>query len=79
MLALSDQRSLSSPEDRFQHCLYCGKPLVVLVNDRRGGACYDCLSLLGPEAQPCPECGAEITPAQRALGCPDCGWSPVAN
>jgi DNA-directed RNA polymerase subunit RPC12/RpoP len=79
MLVLSDQRSVSPPEDRFQACLYCGKPLVLLVNDRRGGACFDCLALSGPEARPCPECGTEIAPPQRSIGCPECGWSPLRN
>jgi hypothetical protein len=79
MLSLSDQRSFSTDEDRFQHCLYCGKPLVILPNDRRAGSCFDCLSLLGPEAAPCPECGAEIAPPQRSVGCARCGWSPLRD
>ncbi|HEV2316288.1 MAG TPA: hypothetical protein VGV89_01770 [Thermoplasmata archaeon] len=65
--------------DRLQSCLSCGKPLVTLPNDRRGGVCFDCLSLLGPEATPCPECGAEIAPPQRTIGCPRCGWSPLRD
>jgi predicted amidophosphoribosyltransferase len=79
MLSVSDQRSFSSVEDRYQHCLFCGKALVLLPNDRRDGACFDCLSLLGPEAQPCPECGAEIAPPQRSIGCPSCNWSPLRD
>ncbi|MGI0053999.1 MAG: hypothetical protein ACREC5_03945 [Thermoplasmata archaeon] len=77
MLSFSDTRSFSTDEERFQFCLYCGKPLVLLPSDRRGGACFDCLSLLGPgEPRACPECGAEIPPRQRAAGCPSCRWSP---
>jgi hypothetical protein len=77
MLSSADSRRFVAVEDRYQHCLYCGQTLVVLPNDRRGGACFDCLSLLGPEAKPCPECGAEIAPPQRAIGCRTCGWSPL--
>lgn len=74
MLLFADQRSFASPEERFQHCAFCGREVVVLPNDRRQGACFDCLSLLGPEAVPCPSCGEEIPPSQRSLGCPACGW-----
>ncbi|MHB8351416.1 MAG: hypothetical protein ACYDFT_01785 [Thermoplasmata archaeon] len=77
MLSFSDGRAFSSDEERFQQCLFCGKPLVLLPDDRRGGACFDCLSLLGPEPRPCPECGAEIASRQRAVGCANCGWSPL--
>ncbi len=76
MLSFSDGRAFSTPEERFQPCLYCGKALVLLPEDRRGGACFDCLSLLGPEPRPCPECGVEIAPSRRAAGCVVCGWSP---
>jgi uncharacterized protein with PIN domain len=79
MLSVSDARSFSTVEDRYQRCLFCGKSLVVLPNDRRDSTCFDCLSLLGPEAQPCPECGAEIAPPQRATGCLSCGWSPLRD
>jgi uncharacterized protein with PIN domain len=78
MLAFSDIRSYAAPEERFTHCLYCGRGLYVLSNDRRGGACFDCLSLLGPEATRCSECGAEIAPAQREGGCPSCSRLPAA-
>ncbi|MCI4362657.1 MAG: hydrogenase maturation nickel metallochaperone HypA, partial [Thermoplasmata archaeon] len=60
-------------EDRFQRCTFCGKDLVVLPNDRRGGACFDCLSLMGPDPIPCAECGADVPLPQRASGCPRCG------
>ncbi len=79
MLSVYDQRSFSSDEDRLGRCVFCGKSLVVLPNDRRGGSCFDCLSLLGPEAPPCPECGAEIAPPQRSAGCLRCGWSPLRD
>lgn len=76
MLSVYDRRGFSSDEDRFGHCVFCGKTLVVLPNDRRGGSCFDCLTLLGPEAALCPECGAEIAPAQRPIGCGRCGALP---
>ena len=79
MLSFADHRVFSSSEDRFQRCTSCGKELVVLPEDRRGGVCFDCLSLLGPEAIACPECGWEIASDRRALGCPRCGWSPIAD
>jgi uncharacterized protein with PIN domain len=76
MLSFSDARVFSVSEDRYQRCLYCGKLLVVLPDDRRGGACFDCLSLLGPESVPCPDCGGEIPEARRVTGCGRCGWAP---
>jgi DNA-directed RNA polymerase subunit RPC12/RpoP len=76
MLSISDGRSFSTEDDRFARCIFCGKSLVVLPNDRRGGACFDCLSLLGTETRPCPACGTEISSTQRPVGCPRCGWSP---
>jgi DNA-directed RNA polymerase subunit RPC12/RpoP len=78
MLVASDRRSFASEEDRYQACSYCGREIVVLPNDRRGGACFDCLSLIGPEPGPCPECGEEIPAASRAIGCPGCGWGARA-
>jgi predicted amidophosphoribosyltransferase len=45
----------------------------VLPSDRRGGSCFDCLSLLGPDPVPCPECGADVPLPQRSTGCPRCG------
>jgi len=79
MLLFADQRSFSTSEDRFQHCAICGKDLVVLPNDRRGGSCYDCLSLSGTELIDCPECGASIAPGQRLTGCPHCGFYARAS
>ncbi len=76
MLLFADQRSFSTSEERFQPCAFCGRDLVVLPNDRRQGACFDCLTLLGPEAVPCPDCSTEIPPSRRSLGCPSCGWYP---
>ncbi len=76
MLARADLRGFTSPEDRYQHCLFCGKEIVVLPADRRGGACFDCFSFLGPEPMPCPECGTEIESSLRAAGCYRCGWFP---
>ncbi|HZY70798.1 MAG TPA: hypothetical protein VFF67_07480 [Thermoplasmata archaeon] len=78
MLARSDLRSFTSAEERFQHCTYCGKDLVVLPNDRRDGSCFDCLSLLGADPQLCPECGSEVPAARRLTGCPRCGASVEA-
>ena len=74
MLAATDRRTFSAADDRFQACTYCGRDLVVLPNDRRGGACFDCLSLLGPVSAPCPECAVEIPGPSRSIGCPSCGW-----
>lgn len=76
MLSFADSRSFTTIEDRYQRCTFCGRDLVVLPNDRRGGACFDCLSLLGPDPVPCPECGSEIPPSRRAMGCSRCGWYP---
>ena len=79
MLSFADSRSFTAFDDRFQHCTSCGRDLVVLPNDRRGGSCFDCLSLLGAELAPCPECQYEIEPARRGLGCPRCGWLPFGD
>lgn len=76
MLSFADLREFSTADDRFQRCTYCGKGLVVLPDDRRGGSCFDCLTLLGPEAAECPDCGAEIAASRRAFGCLSCGWAP---
>ena len=77
MLLFADHRSFSVPDDRYSHCVFCGKDLVVLPGDRRGSSCFDCLPLLGPEPAPCPECDYEIPGSRRALGCPACGWFPA--
>ncbi|HEV2429137.1 MAG TPA: hypothetical protein VGV64_04740 [Thermoplasmata archaeon] len=79
MLSFADHRVFSSVEDRFQSCMFCGKELVVLPNDRRGGACFDCLSLLGPDPVPCPGCGSEMPTSQPIGGCRRCGWKPSAE
>ncbi len=75
MLSTADFRVFTAPEERFQRCAYCGKEVVVLPNDRRGGSCFDCLSILGMDEPPCPECGGEIPPGRRASGCARCGWT----
>jgi len=74
MLSFSDHRATCSSEDRYQRCMFCGKELVVLPDDRREGACFDCFSLLGSEPVPCPECGSAIPEARRSTGCARCGW-----
>jgi len=76
MLVFSDLRSFTSEEERFARCLFCGRELVLLPEDRRRGACYDCLSLSVPSAVPCPECGTTIPGEERGLGCPECRWYP---
>lgn len=73
MLVAADARSFSTDDERFQHCAFCGKDLVVLPNDRRGGACFDCLVLTGPEPAACAECGAEYPQPRLDHGCPNCG------
>ena len=78
MLASVDRRTFSAEEDRIQPCTYCGRTIVVLPNDRRGGACFDCLALSGPGSAPCPECTVEIPADARGIGCPSCGWGPGA-
>ncbi len=77
MLSFGDSRSFPTSDERFSHCLFCGRLIVVLPEDRRGGACYDCLSLSVPPATPCPECRHEIPGEDRALGCAECGWYPL--
>ena len=76
MLLFSDFRDRAAEEDRLSRCLYCGRELVLLPDDRRGGACFDCLALSVPSPSPCPECGASIPGEERALGCPECRWFP---
>jgi hypothetical protein len=79
MLSFADIRSLDSSEERLSHCVFCGKDLVLLPDDRRQGSCFDCLSLALPAPVPCPECGAEIAGEERAAGCVRCGWYPVGG
>ena len=69
MLLFADQRSFPSSDERFQHCTGCGKDLVVLPNDRRGGSCYDCLSLSGTDyaVAPEPTLASVVTPHLLAL------------
>jgi len=76
MLSLGDSRLFLVPEDRYSHCVFCGRDLVVLPNDRRRGACFDCYSPLGPESVDCPGCGFEIPGEERTAGCPRCGLCP---
>ncbi len=79
MLLFADQRAFSSEEDRYARCVFCGKELILLPEDRRGSSCFDCLPLLGPEPAPCPECGYSIPGERRAIGCPACGWYPPTD
>jgi hypothetical protein len=79
MLVFSDSRGVSSPEDRFSRCLFCGKELVLLPDDRRRGSCFDCLSLSFPEARPCPNCGVPIPGEERGSGCSNCRWYPLRD
>jgi uncharacterized protein with PIN domain len=79
MLLFSDLRSFPTSEERFSRCLYCGREIVLLPNDRRRGACFDCLALAVPPAVACPQCGATIAGEERALGCPECRWYPARD
>ena len=76
MLLFADSRRFSSSEERLSRCVFCDKDLVLLPDDRRRGACFDCLELAVPMSVPCPSCGNEIDGGARALGCPDCRWYP---
>lgn len=78
MLAEADVRVFSSLEEKFQHCLSCGKELVVLPDDRRHGLCFDCTTPLGPLSTECPGCGYWLEGETLALPCPRCGVSPAA-
>jgi predicted amidophosphoribosyltransferase len=71
-----DARTFRIRDERFQQCAFCGKDLVVLPNDRRGGACFDCLSLVGSDEIACPGCGAPLAVHLRVAGCGRCGWFP---
>lgn len=79
MLVFSDSRGFVASEDRFSRCLYCGKEIVLLPDDRRGGACFDCLALSLPSARPCPSCGVEISGEDRSIGCANCRWYPLRD
>jgi len=76
MLSLADSRLFAEADDRYSHCVFCGRDLIVLPNDCRRGACFDCYSPLGPESLECPACGFEIPGEDRVAGCPRCGLSP---
>ncbi|HTT73757.1 MAG TPA: hypothetical protein VMG99_06395 [Thermoplasmata archaeon] len=79
MLSFSDSRGFPSPDERYGSCLYCGRGIVLLPDDRRRGSCFDCLSLSVPAPVPCPDCGATIPGEERAVGCANCGWYPVRD
>ena len=77
MLSFGDIRSFETADERFSHCLYCGRLIAVLPDDCRGGSCFDCLTLSVAAPVPCPDCSAPIPGEDRALGCPECGWYPL--
>ena len=79
MLLFADQRGSASADERFSRCLYCGKEIVLLPDDRRRGSCFDCLALAVAPASVCPQCGAAIPGDERALGCPECRWYPARD
>jgi hypothetical protein len=79
MLSFADNRGFPSSDERYARCLFCGKEMVVLPNDRRAGSCFDCLSLSVPVARPCPGCGSFIPGEERAVGCSACGWYPLRD
>ncbi|HXW66356.1 MAG TPA: hypothetical protein VEL82_00500 [Thermoplasmata archaeon] len=74
MLSFADIRPAGTSEERLSQCVFCGKDLVLLPDDRRQGSCFDCLALSVPIPRPCPQCGAEIPGESRAAGCANCGW-----
>lgn len=77
MLSFGDIRSFENGDERFSHCLFCGRLVCVLPDDRREGSCFDCLALSVAEPVPCPDCRALISGEDRALGCGECGWYPL--
>ncbi|HTP55850.1 MAG TPA: hypothetical protein VML53_04180 [Thermoplasmata archaeon] len=79
MLSFADARGSNPADERYARCLFCGKEMVVLPNDRRGGSCFDCLALSVPVARPCPGCGGTIPGEERAVGCASCGWYPLRD
>ena len=79
MLVFADQRSFSTAEERFSRCRFCGREMVLLPEDRRRGACFDCLTRSVALPVPCPQCGATIAGEERALGCPECRWFPAGD
>ncbi len=79
MLSFSDSRGFDVADERFARCLFCGKDLVLLPDDRRGGKCFDCLTLSFAPSVPCPSCGATIPGEERAVGCANCRWYPLRD
>jgi hypothetical protein len=79
MLSFADSRSFETLDERFSHCLFCGRTVVILPEDRRGGSCFDCLALSVAAPSPCPECQTLIPGEDRALGCSECGWYPIQD
>jgi hypothetical protein len=79
MLSFADNRGFLAPDERFSRCLFCGKEMIVLPNDRRGGSCFDCLALSVPAPRPCPNCATSIPGEERAVGCAACGWYPLRD
>ena len=77
MLSFADGRTFGGSDERFSHCLFCGRDLVLLPEDRRGGLCFDCLTLSVPQPTICPNCGATIAGEDRATGCAQCRWYPL--
>jgi hypothetical protein len=79
MLSFADSRGFETPDERFSSCVFCGRTVVVLPDDRRAGSCFDCLALSVAPPTACPECGSLILGEDRALGCGDCGWYPIRH
>jgi hypothetical protein len=79
MLSFADSRSFEASDERFSRCQFCGREVVILPDDRRRGACFDCLALSVPQPMPCPDCGATIPGEERGLGCPVCRWYPLRD
>ncbi len=79
MLSFADTRSFGDSDERFSHCQFCGKLLVLLPDDRRGGSCFDCLTLSVAPPMRCPDCGATIPAEERGTGCSNCRWYPATD
>jgi hypothetical protein len=79
MLSFADSRGFASPDDRWSRCLFCGREIVLLPDDRRGGSCFDCLALSVAPPRPCPSCGATIPGEDRGVGCANCRWYPLRD
>lgn len=79
MLCFADSRTFGTLDERFAHCLFCGRDLILLPNDARAGSCFDCLALSVRPSGPCPDCGVEIPGEERRVGCSECGWYPVRD